>query len=1084
MRKFTTILFFILVTISTAVVGQTNSWINYSQKYVRVGVSVKGLQKVTFAQLNTAQLGLDAGNVNRLQLFHRGKEVSIISTDNNEVIFYGELNDGASDSLLYRPHSARMNPHYSLYSDEGAYFFTIGGGNGKRTETINQPVDNNLIPVPWHWEKSLTVFKNEYSIMPLPSRNTPTPMQSFPRNGETYTSTPTTGTGTRSISIPMTNRYTATYISPVLTAMVNGRYAGNNTINVTIGQGSRTLFTFNTLGFVGQTLSASSILSTDINNNALPVKFTSTNSTGNFSLTYYQLEYPQLLRMGTSPKWFNLPEVDNNWSLIRIENTPQSNLYLIDISDLTNLKLIQHSPVSGSTIQAMLPRSSNKKSTLLASSSVQAVTNVKTANFQNISPNNFNYLIITNNTLKAESEAYGTYRSSPVGGNYKPLVVDIADVYNQFNYGEPSPVAIRHFAKFMVSDNNYNKFLFLVGASTTAPVNIIKELKGVIDKNTAYANYWHIPAIGYPGSDVLLVDKLDENGKVNVPSIPVGRLNAYLPEHVSSYLNKVISYENPNLAQDWKKNVIHLSGGGKGGGSEINQLRNTLNNLNPIVEDGFLGGKVSSFSKDPNSFVINDDIDLSENFNSGIGMLTFYGHGAAGYTDYNFGYLSTNPNILNSTKTPFIYFNGCGVNNIFSGRYNSTVGHTYRFALSTDWILTPNRGAIAVLSNSFDSYLSTANRYLKEIYNYMFLDDNILPIGEIQKLAAIKITSETHGDFDIANLHQSVLQGDPALIIGQLETADYVVDKEKSIFLYSGNNSTPIGQSNDIKIGIDLTNKGKFSKSQPLNVSVKITYNNNSTALTSQSVPSVAIRDTVFIPFNITDTGGRTLSISDVRKIDVVVNPLNNPVENNLDNNSGYVNLNWQKMQGLMYWNNDSEALPVTLTGFEAKNENNSALLTWTTISEINFEGFEVQKSNDGKNWIKLGYVDAKLSGNSFAQYSFNDHIPFNGENLYRLKMIDLDKSYEYSKINSLIIDLPESISIWPNPTSDIINVSSNTNEKIDYIEIVNVSGNILLKREAQGQDQINLKHLKTGVYILNIYQNNKPKYSYKILKN
>src|SRR5690606_22581750 len=133
-------------------------------------------------------------------------------------------------------------------------------------------------------------------------------------------------------------------------------------------------------------------------------------------------------------------------------------------------------------------------------------------------------------------------------------------------------------------------------------------------------------------------------------------------------------------------------------------------------------------------------------------------------------------------------------------------------------------------------------------------------------------------------------------------------------------------------------------------------------ALSTHSVPPVAIRDSVYIPFNIADTGGRTLSLSNVKSIDIVVNPSNNPIESNLTNNSGYLNLNWSKMQGLTYWNNDSESLPVTLTEFIVKNENNSAILNWSTVSEINFEGFEIQKSKDGKNWEKIGYIKSQLS--------------------------------------------------------------------------------------------------------------------------
>src|SRR5699024_10651575 len=104
----------------------------------------------------------------------------------------------------------------------------------------------------------------------------------------------------------------------------------------------------------------------------------------------------------------------------------------------------------------------------------------------------YNYIIITSENLKEGADAYAKYRGSNEGGNYKPIVVGIKDIYNQFNFGEPSPVGIRRFVDYMLSDNNKDKHLFLIGKSIAFNERMIRELPN------------EVPTIGFPGSDLLL----------------------------------------------------------------------------------------------------------------------------------------------------------------------------------------------------------------------------------------------------------------------------------------------------------------------------------------------------------------------------------------------------------------------------------------------------------------------------------------------------------------------------------------------------------------------------------------------------
>src|SRR5690606_2292608 len=105
--------------------------------------------------------------------------------------------------------------------------------------------------------------------------------------------------------------------------------------------------------------------------------------------------------------------------------------------------------------------------------------------------------------------------------------------------------------------------------------------------------------------------------------------------------------------------------------------------------------------------------------------------------------------------------------------------------------------------------------------------------------------------------------------------------------------------------------------------------------------------------------------ISDVVRIDVIVNHTNNPFELNTSNNSAYLTVNWNSAQNQSIWNNDDAALPVTLTYFDVvKESSNAAHLKWSTTEEFNSAGFEIQRSSNGKLWKKIGYIVSKHNSN------------------------------------------------------------------------------------------------------------------------
>lgn len=113
--------------------------------------------------------------------------------------------------------------------------------------------------------------------------------------------------------------------------------------------------------------------------------------------------------------------------------------------------------------------------------------------------------------------------------------------------------------------------------------------------------------------------------------------------------------------------------------------------------------------------------------------------------------------------------------------------------------------------------------------------------------------------------------------------------------------------------------------------------------------------------------------------------------------------------------------LPVELTHFSAKPKGNIAHLTWQTATETNNEGFEIQRSPDGQNWEKIGFVEGAGNSQQEQSYAFEDPRPYQGRSYYRLKQIDFDGAFEYSDIESLrmVSDLGDShLTVFPNPVA------------------------------------------------------------------
>ncbi len=169
-------------------------------------------------------------------------------------------------------------------------------------------------------------------------------------------------------------------------------------------------------------------------------------------------------------------------------------------------------------------------------------------------------------------------------------------------------------------------------------------------------------------------------------------------------------------------------------------------------------------------------------------------------------------------------------------------------------------------------------------------------------------------------------------------------------------------------------------------------------------------------------------------------------------------------------------ALPVKLSHFNAeKTTEGTAHLTWSTTEETNSSYFDVLQSADGSNWQAIGRVKAKGNSVGAVRYAFTDQQPNRGLNYYRLKMVDLDGSFEHSNIRSLTFEgTPVDLSVYPNPVSDNFSIKLGAREKISKVELFDSNGRraIFRDRYAAGES-IATKGLSAGTYVLKVTMSN-----------
>jgi len=177
--------------------------------------------------------------------------------------------------------------------------------------------------------------------------------------------------------------------------------------------------------------------------------------------------------------------------------------------------------------------------------------------------------------------------------------------------------------------------------------------------------------------------------------------------------------------------------------------------------------------------------------------------------------------------------------------------------------------------------------------------------------------------------------------------------------------------------------------------------------------------------------------------------------------------------------------LPVTLVQFYAKNIERVVLLTWQTTSEKNSDRFEIERSeNPVSGFIRIGSKNSAHSDNG-ATYLFEDNYSsVAGNAYYRLKMIDQDETFAYSRIIVVGQNKAAEAYLYPNPASDWLTIKTSYWQEIIKISVHTPEGKLLYESNAAGfRGTIDTSRFPIGVNVVDIIRSNGTHTKYKFIK-
>ncbi|MBV4355835.1 hypothetical protein [Pinibacter aurantiacus] len=171
--------------------------------------------------------------------------------------------------------------------------------------------------------------------------------------------------------------------------------------------------------------------------------------------------------------------------------------------------------------------------------------------------------------------------------------------------------------------------------------------------------------------------------------------------------------------------------------------------------------------------------------------------------------------------------------------------------------------------------------------------------------------------------------------------------------------------------------------------------------------------------------------------------------------------------------------LPLDLLSFTVKENKNSVQLLWVTSNEVQTDRFNIERSGNGRDYITVGTLKSKNIPTTTTHYSFEDNLPLEGNNYYRLKCIDIDANYSFSTVQT--INVKQSNKMITTVSDSQVRVRFSGSVLSGQLRLVDMQGRILKQvpiQKDQLQVTFNGSGLSPGHYVVQFINEHQVAYS------
>lgn len=782
--------------ISAKVQSEVN-WIDFGGTYLKTGTAQDGIYRLNKKDLENYGIAASAIDPNTFKLYCKGKEIPIYvwgASDNtfdeaDYIEFYGRRNMGDNYREISRAGEA-YKEYLNRYSDTTIYWLTWEGSAGKRIDTISPGAHLYSDTLDYYYERAHYEENPwlDYSTDNLVRRQEP-----FWKENQTWVwGQQSTGTQNRIFQISDLypgKRAKAFYKVQSFSSNIT---SGAHKIGLSIND-DPAVYDSTAFNKYEQKVVKAEVPSNLLKNGTNVLKtisFPTMNRINSVEYDWYEVEYPRVIRC------------TNNKLMFQVDSSLSSGIRLIKVLDITSddiiiyksaprLKRITDYFKAGNFIVFCDTVKGGDEYFVTSSELIKAPKIYYKKQFHNLASasEQADYIILTSGEFVNKAIEYSAYIKEHY--NLQPKVIDVRDIYDQYNYGFFAPEPIRDF--LFSANLNWNppkpSYLFLVGdASYDYYGYKTKYFNAPSAKN-------YVPSFGEPVSDAWYT-VWDTTGAY-IPQMITGRLPVASASEFENYLQRHKSY-NELPFSEFNKNYLLFSGGNSNIESELNQFRKVNSYIeNELIRKRPAGGNANHFYKTYNpatNFGPYSPEQIRSMISQGGVFVSYIGHSGTQIWDNG---ISDAEQLNNDGGRSFLVTDfGCSTGKFAEPDIKS---------FSELFVAGPRGNAIGYIGNSSLGFTSTTLSFPQLFYEGI-LRDNIFQQGKAHTMAKIKLLN-TYGSSGVYKVFAlcNTLFGDPVISL-KIPAKPNLIISDKDI---SFENKPPDESTDSIKISFRYFNYGR-----------------------------------------------------------------------------------------------------------------------------------------------------------------------------------------------------------------------------------------------------------------------------------